>query len=526
MEGSLVTGNFFHVLGVGAMRGRTLTPLDDDPGGRPVIVLSHRAWSRHFAADPGVLSRPVVLNGAQFQVVGVMPESFRGLTVVAPDFWAPLSLLGEFRRTHQGREDTFGQHIIGRLKPGVSRDQALAQLVAWDSQRGNARPAASLVLEPRLGTVPQRAEAMLLFMPLFFAFGLVLLIGCANVANLLLARGFARQREIGIRLAVGASRRRVIWQLLTESLMLAVLSAAVAFGVSRIALSAVVYALATTFPPDFGDIRLAVPAADWRVALFLIAGAMVSTVFFALAPALQATRVELVRAVRGEVVRDARPGRARDALVALQVTGSVLLLICAVIFLRSSWAATNVDPGIRTIDTINVSVLNEERRASILDVVRTDPSVVSVAASWPGGLGGRPALADGGMGKSTLSYQFVSPEYFGVLGIDIVRGRGFTPAERIAGGTVAVVSQQVAEQLWPGREAVGQVVRLEADAKQDPREPGDPPFPSRSFNVVGITRSIAGFRLGGARLGGAGLYLPISVEAPENVPDDAGARRF
>ena len=251
------------------------------------------------------------------------------------------------------------------------------------------RPAASLVLEPRQGTVPLSADVMLLFMPLFFAFGLILMIGCANVANLLLARAVARQREIGIRLAIGASRRRIIWQLLTESLLLALVSAALAFGISRLVLAAVVYAMTSTWPPDFGDIRLAVPPADWRVALFLVAGAMVSTLFFALAPALQATRLELVRAIRGEVVRDARPGRARNALVALQVTGSVLLLICSAVFLRSALAAATVDPGIRTADIVTVDILNEQMRGAMLDVVRSEPSVASVAASWPGGLGGR-----------------------------------------------------------------------------------------------------------------------------------------
>jgi predicted permease len=526
MEGPLVTGNFFQVLGVSAARGRTLTPADDEPGGRPVIVLSHRAWSRHFASDPGVLTQSVLLNGAQFDIVGVMPEGFRGLTVVAPDFWAPLSVLGEFRRTGQKREDAVGLQIVGRLKPGLSRGQALAQLLAWDSQRAaersGERPAASLVLEPRTGTVPQPAEAMLLFMPLFFAFGLILVIGCANVANLLLARGVVRQREIGIRLAIGASRRRIIWQLLIESLLLALVAAVLGFGVSRLVLAAVVYAVTSTFPPDFGDIRLAMPPADWRVALFLVGGAMVSTVFFALAPARQATRVELVRAVRGEVLRDGRLGRARDALIALQVTGSVLLLICAAVFLRSSWAAATVEPGIRTADTVNVNILNEQRRSAILEVVKREPSVASVAASWPGVLGGRVAFAEAAApkagfaesanGKSTLRYQFVSPEYFGVLGIGLVRGRSFTPIERSASATVAVVSERVARQLWPGADAIGQVLRLEPDPKSDPRAPDDPPLLSRSFTIVGIARDVAGFRLGGQRMSGAGVYVPIAAE--------------
>jgi predicted permease len=527
MEGSLVTGNFFQVLGVSAARGRTLTPSDDEPGGARAVVLSHRAWSRHFASDPAVLGRIVLVNGAPFHVVGVMPEGFRGLTVAAPDFWAPLSLLGEFRRSLQGREDAVGIHIIGRLEPGLSRGQALAELRVWDSRRAaetsGERPAGNLVLEPRQGTIPLSAEAALLFAPLFLAFGLILLIGCANVANLLLARAVARQREIGIRLAIGAARRRIIWQLLTESLLLALVSAALGFGISRLVLTVAVYAVTSTWAPAFGDIRLAVPPADWRIALFLVTGANVSTLFFALAPALQATRLELVRAIRGEVVRDARPGRARNALVALQVAASVLLLICSVVFLRSTLAAASVDPGIRTADIVIVGVLNEQMRGSLLDVVTSEPSVASVAASWPGGLGGRAAFveapapkaafADGATGRSAVTYQFVSPEYFSVLGIDLVRGRGFAETERSASATVAVVSESVARQVWPGLDAVGQLLRLEPDPARDTREPDDPPLPSRTVVVVGIARDVAGFRLAGVRLAGAGVYVPIGAEA-------------
>jgi predicted permease len=517
-EGSLVTGNFFQVLGASAARGRTLIPSDDEFGGPRALVLSHRGWSRHFASDPGVLGRMVLVNGVPFQVVGVMPEGFRGLTVAAPDFWAPLSLLGQFRRIHA--EDSASIGIIGRLKPGLSREQALAELLVWDSRRAAEgsveRPAAHLVLEPRQGTVPLSAEAMMLFTPLFFAFGLILMIGCANVANLLLARAVARQREIGIRLAIGASRRRIVWQLLTESLLLALVSAALAFGISRLVLEAVVYAVTSTLPPDYGDIRLAAPPADWRVALFLVAGAMVSTMVFALAPALQATRFELVRAVRGEVVRDARPGRARNVLIALQVTASVMLLICSAIFLRSALAAATVDPGIRAADTVIVGIVNEQMRGAMLEAVTSDPSVASVAASWPDALGRpRAAFADGATGKSTVAYKFVSPEYFSVLGIDIVRGRAFTQTERSASVAVAVVSETVARQLWPGLDAVGQVLRLEPDPTSDTRRLDEPPLLSRAFVVVGIARDVAGFRLADSRAEAreAVVYVPISADA-------------
>ena len=388
MAGTLVTGNFFQVLGVDAARGRTLTPADDErSGGRPIVVLSHRGWTRQFANDPGVVGRSLLINGFSYEIVGVMPEGFRGLAVGAPDYWAPLAMLGQIRPIHRGREDAVGLEIVGRLKPGLSRQTALAGLVVWDSRTTGAaavdRRAADITLEPRQGTIPQPAEAMLIFTPLFFAFGLILLIGCANVANLLLARAVSRQREIGIRLSIGASRSRMIRQLLTESLLLALAAAALGFVISRLVLETTIYAVTSTMAPDLGDIRLNVPAADWRVALFLVGGAMVSTVFFGLAPALQATRLELVRTIRGEVTRDSRPGRSRGVLIGIQVTASALLLICAGVFLRSALASSTVDPGIRTADTVIVEIIDEQMRGAMIQAVTAEPLVAEIAASWP-----------------------------------------------------------------------------------------------------------------------------------------------
>jgi predicted permease len=533
LEGSLVTGNFFHVLGVGAARGRTLAPSDEL--GDPAIVLSHRAWSRHFASDPAVFGRPLLVNGVSVQVVGVMPEGFRGLVVAAPDFWAPLSLLGQIRRNDPAHTDAVVISIIGRLNPGLSDEQALARLRVWDGRqpapspagrRGTAaigRPAQPLVLEQRQGTVALSADVMALFTPLFFAFGLILMIACANVANLLLARAVTRQREIGVRLAIGASRRRLIGQLLTESLVLALVSAALAFGISRIVLAAIVYAVTTTWAPAVGDIRLAVPPADWRVALFLVAGAIGSTVFFALAPALQATRLELVRAMRGEVVRDGRPGRARNVLVAVQVTASVLLLICAAVFLRSALGTATIDPGIRTADTVFVNVTNEQMRGALLEAVKNEPSVASVAASWPGPMNDRAAVARGTStsaeatvdkrGRPAVGYKFVSPEYFNILGIDIVRGRGFAQTERSASAAVTIVSEGAARALWPDRDAVGQVLQLEPDTNREPLRPGEPPLLSRTFVVVGIARDVVGFQLG--KVKEPTVYVPIDAEAAQ-----------
>lgn len=534
-EGRLVSGNFFRVLGVGAARGRALVPADDEPGSAPVLVLSHRAWQQHYDGDLGVIGRTYRVYDTPFTIVGVMPDGFRGLDFIATDFWIPLAQTQAFARPG-ARELAFdgtGLNVVARLKPEVTPGQALAAVAAWDTQRQAARGAdtgpnaASLVLQPRDGTMPQPAEALVGFTPLFFAFGLILMIGCANVANLLLARLVARQREIGIRLSIGASRRRVVWQLLTESLLLALAAAAFAFAVSRAALNGIVYFITTSFPPDIGNIRIEVPSADWRVGLFLVGGALVATMLFALAPALRATRVELARAVRGVAFGGERPSRARNALVALQVTGSALLLICAAIFLRGAWSAASVDPGVRMDDVVTVAVLDERQRGRILETLQTDPTVASVAAVWPGfvgGLSGAPAYGEGASGRQVVRYAFASPELFDVLGLNIVRGRAFEAGERSPNEAVAIVSETVARELWPGADPLGQVVRLEPDptlllqgdqaangATAAPQPSGDPLLRPRTAVVVGVTRDVAGFSIGGIRLGGAGVYLPADA---------------
>ena len=524
MAGTLVSGNFFQVAGVSAALGRTLTPADDERAApRPVMVLSHKGWSRIFANDPAVVGRTQLVNGSPYVIVGVMPEGFRGLAVSAPDYWAPISLLGQFRPMHKGREDSVAVETVGRLKRGMSRDTALAGLIVWDSGRPAAasergRPA--LALEPRDGTIASLEGLLVMFTPLFFAFGLILLIGCANVANLLLARSVSRQREIGIRLSLGASRRRLVRQLLTESVLLALVAAVLGFIVSRIVLEGAIYAVTNTMAPEIAEIvRVTSPAADWRVIAFLVAGAIVSTVFFGLAPALQATRVAPARAVRGELSNDPRPSRARNVLIVVQVTASALLLICSAIFLRSALAASTLNPGIRTADTMMIEIINEPFREAMVTAVASEPMVTAVAASWPDVMG-RPRAAfarpDSARteGRSQVAYQFVSPEYFDVLGIDVLRGRAFTPAERTATTAVAVVSQSVARQLWPNGEAVGQVLQLEPDPVSESRAAHENLLTARTVTVVGVVRDIAGSGIPDFNEK-PGVYLPASAAMAE-----------
>jgi predicted permease len=516
--GTFVTGNFFQVLRAGTAIGRPLTPADDEPSaGQPVMVLSHRGWDRLFARDPAILGRRLLVNGFTFEIVGVMPEGFRGLTVAPDDYWAPLSMLGDVRPIHRGRDASVGVDIVGRLKPDMSPQTARAGLAVWDSVQSRDssidQGPSNIMLRPRDGTVPQPLEVVLMFAPLFFAFALILLIGCANVANLLLARTVARQREIGIQLSLGATRRRVVRQLLTESLLLALAAAAAGFAISRVVLHAIISAVMNSIAPDLGDIRLSVPDADWRVLLFLIVGAAVSTMFFGLAPALQATRIEPIRTLRGELVGDARPGRARNILIGLQVSASALLLICAAVFLRSAYAAAAFDSGVRTSDTIVVQIANEPNRAAIVQAVTAEPSVAVVAASWPDAP--RAAFAETSGARTAVAYKFVSPEFFGVLDIAVVRGRAFVPSERTSNLSVAVVSETTARAMWPNTDAVGQVIRLDPDLTSEPLRAGEPPLESRTFTVVGVVGDVAGFRI--APFKKAVVYVPTSAAMPQTT---------
>ncbi|HET7698338.1 MAG TPA: ABC transporter permease [Vicinamibacterales bacterium] len=524
MAVTLVTGNFFQVVRVNPVMGRPLMPGDDArSGGNPVMVLSHKGWDRHFNRDPSVLGRTVLVNGAPFEIIGITAAGFRGLEVGGPDLWAPLSQLGQFRPADRGREDSAAVEIVGRLRPDISKDTARAQLAAWDSNRTPAaapRRSTNLDLLPRRGTIPQPLETVALFAPLFVAFGLILMIGCANVANLLLARGVARQREIGIRLSLGASRRRIVRQLMTESVLLALAAAAGGYLISRLALQGAVHWALQTMPVDIGDVNLGVPAADWRVAVFLVAGAVAATGFFALMPALHATAIDPVRTLRGELVKDARPGRARNALIGVQVFASALLLIGAAIFLRSAIASARFDPGLRTADTVMIDIASEPKRAAMAQAVANDATITAYAAVRPQLLAPlRVAFADAGAGKAPVVFKSVSGPYFDVLGIPIVRGRAFTSWERDQ-HPVAIVSESVARTLWPGGSGVGETFQLEPDSGVqrhagfltiNPDAPANDALPqARMLTVVGVARDVPGFRITDVKE--AGVFLPTALD--------------
>jgi predicted permease len=516
MAATLVSGNFFEVVGVRSVRGRSFMSADEGPsGGQAVLVLSDKGWTRRFDRDPNVLGRTIPINGRPFRIIGVMPAGFRGLEVSAPDFWAPLSLLSQFLPAHEGREDSVPVGVVGRLRPDLAIETARAQLSAWDSNQpgADADRHRSVDLVQKRGTLPQPMEAFAVFGPLFFAFGLILLIGCANVANLLLARGVARQREIGIRLSLGASRRRIVRQLLTESLLLALAAAAGGYVVSRLTLEGAVYWVMRVMPVDLGDVNINVPAADWRVALFLVGAAVAAAAVFALIPALQATRIDPVRTLRGQLLNDARPGLARNVLIGVQVFASSLLLICAAVFLRSTMASSQHDLGFRIADTVMIEFGDESKRAAMLQTMSAEPTITAYAAVRPGILDQRAGLAETAAATTAVSYKFVSGAYFDVMGIPILRGRPFTAAER-DGDAVVIVSESTARLLWPERDAVGETFRLAPDPAS-PIQPDDPvPLPRR-VTVVGVARDVAGFRFTDAKP--AGVFAPTSLDVPKTL---------
>jgi hypothetical protein len=255
------------------------------------------------------------------------------------------------------------------------------------------------------------------------------------------------------------------------------------------------------------------------VAVFLVAAAVAATALFGVLPAMYATRLDPPRAVHGEIVRNARPGRARYGLIVVQVTASALLLICAGVLLRGVLRSVAADPGLRTEDTIIIE-FGERARAALVEAVVAEPAVSAVAASWPGAPTLSPARAGfaspAGAGRVPVRYRFVSPEYFGVFDIDVLKGRAFTPEEGRTGAAVAMVSDVMAGQLWPDGDGVGQVLRLEPDPIGASRYPdssrSEPALSSQSFVVIGVVRAVPGFRMGWPD---AGVYVPTSPTKAE-----------
>jgi len=385
--------------------------------------------------------------------------------------------------------------VIARLKPGVDADRArallgpLAARLTMDKLPDNR--ATSFRLESRATAVHFSREAVMVMFPILIAFLLVLLTACANIANMMLARALALQREMGIRLSLGAARPRLIRQLLTESVLLALPGALAGFVISLFVIGFGSRAMMAVLPAEFLDyVRVLPLQPDIRVFAFMTLAAIASGIIFGLVPAFQATRIGIVRAARGDFRHQFRPGPLRDALVVLQIVVCSLFLICAGALLRQANSTRNRDIGIRTRDVISLQ-LQDRSRDRILAALDTEAFVRKVAASSASVLnGGFPsALVSTPRGRlTTTSYNYVSPEFFDVLDIPLLRGRNFSRDESLAGAPVAIVSETLARELWPDEEAIGQTLRLMPDSRS--HQSLATPLRQPAVQVIGVARDM------------------------------------
>lgn len=477
---AVVSAGFFAALRPEPVAGRTFTEAEDSvPGRDAVAVISYGFWQRNFAGEPSVVGHAFQLNSYPFTIVGVMPEGF-GFARIEPsvDLWVPLAMQ-EIARPGSGTLEERGSGFLaayGRLRPGVSLEQGSEGMntmhAALVEEYPNALEGTTVNLEPATRSYlgPNSGAVASIFTVLMGVVGSVLLIACANVANLMLARGADRQREIGIRLALGAGRRRVVRQLLTESLMLAA-----AAGIAGAVLAVWISRAVTSFQPP-----LPVPVSfdmpiDLRVLAFTTIVALATGLVFGLLPALRVSRPELVETLRGGG-RVTSGTRLKNTLVAAQIAMSLALLIGAALFLRSLQNASAIDAG---FDANNVLVASMDPSLQgygddevgafyrqLVDYVQQLPGVraVSLAEMLPMALGtqqwgasieGYEPTQDERM---NLDYNYISPGYFESMGVPLVAGREFDWDDDLASAGAIIINETMAERFFPGESALGRRV--------------------------------------------------------------------
>jgi putative ABC transport system permease protein len=476
LAGASVSAEFFSVLGVGASVGRTFVSGEDLAGRDALVVLSHAVWQQQFGSDPHIIGRSIVLDGVSREVVGVMPPGFR-FPSAGTQLWTPLHI-------DSSRTDTYwaGDYmpVIGRLRPGRTLAEAGAEarllqsrlrpLFPWPMPpEWNADVRATTLKEAVVGDVRTRLLLLL------GAVGLVLGIACANVANLLLSRGATRQGEIGLRVALGAARVRIVRQLLTESLILACWGAIAGF----VAGSAGLRVLKATLPPDTP--RLAEVSIDWRTVAFAAALAVVAAALFGLAPALQAARSTLTDGLKSGARGTLATGqRLRRTMVVSEVALAAMLVVASGVLIRSFWNLSQVEPGFRTERLLTLRVSPNQTACTVRDrCVSLHRAFGAGIAALPGfedaafintlPLGGRIAkrsvvVHDFVLGRDAAEPLFwlntISPGYFNVMGIAVRQGRAFTDADAAGAAPVAIVTAATAQRFWPGQEAVGKRLKL------------------------------------------------------------------
>lgn len=514
--GQVVTSNHFSVLGVQPLLGRMLVPSDDDLGAARVVVLSHRMWQREFGGDPAVVGKNITLRGLQYSIAGVAPESFTGVVpLLTPELWLPVLHVEEVEpagindsvpsptgTTKLDRRGMRWMFMKGRLKDGVSAQQAHAnvaligtQLEAANVQTNKDRKMSAVPTKDVRLLVPQAGGVLSIGAAGLMAIvGLVLLIACANVAGMLLARASARRREISVRLAIGASRGRLIQQLLVEGALLGTLGA-IAAVVLAWALVQGLQTMPLPLPVDVAfDLRI-----DTRVLTFSILVAALTGVLAGLLPALKASKPSLVSDLRGEAPAAKVGGRRwtlRDALVISQVALTAVLLVVAGLLLRSLGASERADIGFEAKGLAAIALDT--------DMVRYTPDRgLEFWRQAQTRIAALPGVSGVGLVSPTLPFTFnfsqqemridnrtysegqrgeiienvaVSPKYLDTLGVPIIDGRGVDATDANGSPDVAVINQTMARKFWPNETAVGHTFTAVNGSR------------SRTYRIVGVSR--------------------------------------
>ena len=505
---AVVSLNYFEVLGPAMQQGRGFGAIDADGIGSPA-VLTNQAWTRLFNRDAGTLGHEIELNGRLFTIVGILAPSFTGLGDSPRDVFVPVTAWASPQRT--GPREIRETEILVRLQPGVTAPQAETALGAYMNRGREHQDRVTADVRPQPSPNRVSPALLVLLSPVFAAFLLVLIAACANVSNVMLARAIGRHREIAVRLSIGASRGRVVRQLLTEGLLIAALAAAGGLAVAGWGLRLATVALFSTLPPSVSPILRLVPMTfDARVFLFALAACAAATLLFALLPALQASRLSLTDALRGHGGAARPQSRMRSALVIGQVTVALVLVIIAVTIARNSASIGSLDLGFTTdgVMSINVRGEQDELARSLAEVMSTDPRVQSVAVTSGNPLfnqGRIVAAAPAGTAAATPARcTFVSPEFFPILGLPIAEGRGFRADEARSAARVAIISAATARAFWPGENPIGKTIRIERSNGRPLDEIPDYP----EVTVIGTVRDIVSGMLITGREPNH-LYLPI-----------------
>jgi putative ABC transport system permease protein len=502
---SIVTPEFFQVLGVQPAAGRLFLPEEEWKGGRPATVISYSFWQQHFGGSTSALNAHVKMAARDYNIVGVLPPGFHFPSEC--DLWSPAALFDETtsRTGHNYR-------VVGRLKSGVTVEQAEAQMAGIGQRLAKQYPENS---QKGIAVVPMQEQLVRGIRPTLYlllaAVGVLLLIACANVANLLLAKATSRAREIAIRTAVGATRWRIVRQLITESAVLGVVAGAVSLLVAAWGVNALI-ALA---PP--GIPRLEETGVDARVLLFTLALSLFTSLLFGLAPALQTSKADLNSALKQGGTRGAVGGganRTRSLLVVAEIALSMILLTGAGLLIKSFVALNSTDAGYRTdnllvMDTfVPGEFLSRSTHAvrfyeQLLNAPETQPGAHQLAAvsSLPNSVSsnglyiieGKPAPAPGDFASQDAAFVLVSPHYFDVLGIPLRRGRDFNDRDREGGVFTCVINEALARRSFPHEDPLGKRMQTGLDRFE-------------FMTIVGVVGDIRQYGL--ARAPGPEIFMP------------------